>query len=66
MAVSMKTAVFWVVAPGSLVDFYQTTRRYNPEESHLQTFPRLIIALSDRRNENIIKKRLTVLKVVQM
>jgi hypothetical protein len=52
MAVSMKMAVFWVVAPGSLVEvalvmeaastsetlvnFYQTTRHYNPEDSHLQ------------------------------
>jgi hypothetical protein len=52
----MKMAVFWVVAPCSLVEviiaiialmmeaartsetlvnFYQTTRRYNPEDSHL-------------------------------
>jgi hypothetical protein len=45
-------AVFWVVAPcraialmmeatrtsETLVNFYQTTRRYNPEDSHLQTF----------------------------
>jgi hypothetical protein len=46
----MKIAVFWVVAPCSLVDalmmeaartsetlvnFYQTTRRYNPEDSNL-------------------------------
>jgi hypothetical protein len=50
-------AVFWVVAPCSLVEiyqfialmmeaarssetlvsFYQTTRRYNPEDSHLRT-----------------------------
>jgi hypothetical protein len=43
-------AVFWVVAPSklltalmmeaarsseTLVNFYQTTRRYNPEDSHL-------------------------------
>jgi hypothetical protein len=42
-------AVFWVVAPGSLVvvgtsvtlvNFYQTTRRYNPEDSHLRTHRR--------------------------
>jgi hypothetical protein len=43
----MKIAAFWVVAPCSLVmmmeaastsetlvNFYQTTRRYNPEDSH--------------------------------
>jgi hypothetical protein len=58
-----KTAVFWVVAPCSLVEiyqrfrgralmmeaartsetlvnFYQTTRRYNPEDSHLRTHRR--------------------------
>jgi hypothetical protein len=43
-------AVFWVLAPPglialmmetartseTLVNFYQTTRRYNPEDSHLQ------------------------------
>jgi hypothetical protein len=54
-------AVFWVVAPHSLVEvyqrfialmmeaartsetlvnFYQTTRRYNPEDSHLHTHRR--------------------------
>jgi hypothetical protein len=46
----MKMAVFWVVAmcklialmmeaamtSETLVNFYQTTRRYNPEDSHLQ------------------------------
>jgi hypothetical protein len=32
----MKMAVFWVVVPCSLVEVYQTTRRYNPEDSHLQ------------------------------
>jgi hypothetical protein len=43
--------VFWVVAPCSLmmkaastsktlVNFYQTTRRYNPEDSHLRTHQR--------------------------
>jgi hypothetical protein len=35
-AVSMKIAVFWVVAPSeTLVNFYQTTRCYNPEDSNL-------------------------------
>jgi hypothetical protein len=48
-AVSTKMAVFWVVVPCSLValmmeaartsetlvNFYQTTRRYNPKDSHL-------------------------------
>jgi hypothetical protein len=48
--VSMKIAVFWVVAPcramalmmeaarisETLVNFYQTTRCYNPEDSNLQ------------------------------
>jgi hypothetical protein len=33
-AVSMKIAVFWVVAPCS----HQTTRCYNPEDSNLSTF----------------------------
>jgi hypothetical protein len=41
-------AVFWVVVPCSLaartsetlVNFYQTTRRYNPEDSHLRTYRR--------------------------
>jgi hypothetical protein len=60
--VSMKMAVFWVLAPCSLIEvyqcfrgscclddggsktsetlvnFYQTTQRYNPEDSHLCTF----------------------------
>jgi hypothetical protein len=44
--VHLKMAVFWVVAPCSLmmeaantsetsVNFHQTTRRYNPEDSHI-------------------------------
>jgi hypothetical protein len=41
-------AVFWVVAlmmeaartSETLVNFYQTTRRYNPEDSHLRTHRR--------------------------
>jgi hypothetical protein len=45
-AVSTEMAVFWVVAPCSLVDarmmeavnFYQTTRRYNPKDSHLSDY----------------------------
>jgi hypothetical protein len=51
-----KMAVFWVVAVSiiraialmmeaartseTLVNFYQTTRRYNPEDSHLRTHRR--------------------------
>jgi hypothetical protein len=37
-AVSMKMADFWVLARTSetLVNFYRTTRRYSPEDSHLQ------------------------------
>jgi hypothetical protein len=51
MATSMKMAIFWVVGPynlvlialmmeavstsETLVNFYQSTRRYNPEDSHL-------------------------------
>jgi hypothetical protein len=45
-AARMKMAVFWVLAPCSLTmeaartsdtlaNFYKTTRRYNPEDSHL-------------------------------
>jgi hypothetical protein len=46
----MKMAVFWVVAPRGLVrmqaaqisetsiNSYQSTRRYNPEDGHLQLF----------------------------
>jgi hypothetical protein len=46
IAARMKMAVFWVVAPCSLVEaantsetsvnFYETTRRNNPEDSHLR------------------------------
>jgi hypothetical protein len=45
MAVNIKLAVFWVVArlmmeavqaSGTLVNSYQSTRRYNPEDSHLR------------------------------
>jgi hypothetical protein len=36
----IKMAVFWVIAPCSLVNFYQTTWRYNPEDSHLRTHHR--------------------------
>jgi hypothetical protein len=32
--VSTKIAVFWVVVQCSLVNFYQTTWCYNPEDSH--------------------------------
>jgi hypothetical protein len=33
----MKLAVVWVVALCSLVELYQTTQRYSPEDSHLNT-----------------------------
>jgi hypothetical protein len=33
-AVGTKMAVFWVVAPCSLVEIYQNTWRYKPEDSH--------------------------------
>jgi hypothetical protein len=41
-------AVFWAIAlmmeaartSETLVNFYQTTRRYNPEDSHLHTHRR--------------------------
>jgi hypothetical protein len=48
----MKIAVFWVVAPlialmmeavqasETLVNSYQSTRRYNPEDSHLYSHRR--------------------------
>jgi hypothetical protein len=68
MAVSTKMAVFWVVAPCSLVEvyqhfrgpccsiirasetlvnFYQTTWRYNPEDSRLRLLPCSQIQLLD-------------------
>jgi hypothetical protein len=42
-AVSMKIAVFWIVAPCSLVEvnFYQTTRCYNPEDRNFRLLPSL-------------------------
>jgi hypothetical protein len=60
-AVSMKMAVFWVVAPCSLVNFialmmeaartcetmvnfYQTTRRYDPEDSHLHLISSSVVS----------------------
>jgi hypothetical protein len=46
-AVSMKMAVDWVVAPCSLVDLYETTRRYNPEDSHLQNYFMLIFGITN-------------------
>jgi hypothetical protein len=43
----MKMAVFWATAlmmeagtSETLVNFHQTTRRYNPEDSHLRTHRR--------------------------
>jgi hypothetical protein len=43
MAVSMKMAVFWVVAPCRLVEFYHITWCYNTEEGHIQYIFGLII-----------------------
>jgi hypothetical protein len=43
-AVSRKMDVFWVVAPCSLVEVYHTTRRYNPEDSHLNILYIFVIA----------------------
>jgi hypothetical protein len=47
-AVSTKMAVFWVAlmmeaarSSETLVNFYQTTRRYNPEDSRLRNYIRL-------------------------
>jgi hypothetical protein len=34
-ATILKMNVFWVVTSRSLVNFYQTTQRNNPEDSHL-------------------------------
>jgi hypothetical protein len=36
-AAGMKMAVFWVVAPCSLVEVCDIARRNNPEDSHLDT-----------------------------
>jgi hypothetical protein len=57
MVANMKMTVFWVVAPCSLVlaastsetlvNFYQTARRYNPEDSHHTTF----LTANNLRNE---------------
>jgi hypothetical protein len=38
--IQLKMAVFWVVALCSLVDIYQTTQHYNPDDSHLCTHHR--------------------------
>jgi hypothetical protein len=45
-----KMAVFWVVAPCSMVDVYQTTLRNIPEDSHLHTsLPSTNLVLQDNR-----------------
>jgi hypothetical protein len=57
----MKMALFWVVAPVALmmeaarssetmVNFYQTTRRYNPEDSNLRTNRRENLKSYERHN----------------
>jgi hypothetical protein len=61
-AASMKMAVFWVVAPCSLmmeaasasetsVNFYQTIRRNNPEESHFHSVVKLAYNLESTIKE---------------
>jgi hypothetical protein len=79
-AVSTKMAVFWVVAPCSLVvtnvsevlaasiirammeaarasetlvNFYQTTRRYNPEDSHLRQITKFLRPISQELKPSI-------------
>jgi hypothetical protein len=58
-------AVFWVVAPyialmmeaartsEALVNFYQTTWRYNPEDSHLRTQKIATFILAAVRTSNL-------------
>jgi hypothetical protein len=57
-AVSMKMAVFWVVAPCSLVELYQTTRCYNPEDSNLQTDIRKKNYKVPRYGQTVLQRRL--------
>jgi hypothetical protein len=56
-------AVFWVIAlmmeaartSETLVNFYQTTRRYNPEDSHLQAVKLFLRAdLQTHRQDDIV------------
>jgi hypothetical protein len=94
-AVGTKIAVFWVVAPCSLVEvnqrfrvpcclhhqgdeyssrasetlvhFYQTTRRYNPEDSHLQevyTFKNLFYKSNDAKSMSCVRTERKSLKVL--
>jgi hypothetical protein len=69
-AVSTKMAVFWVVllialmmeaarTSETLVNFYQATRRYNPEDSHLRHWMEVnteLHASATFRNTRIILK----------
>jgi hypothetical protein len=80
----VKIAVFWVVAPCCLVQVYRrftracclhlqginlTTRRNNPEDSHLQVFRNLLsyysyTHLSDRHNPKVFEKKLLVCLII--
>jgi hypothetical protein len=80
----MKTAVLWIVVMCSLVvalmmevartsetliNFYQTTRRYNPEDSHLHTHRRENLksyVISQRFNLKLILYYVDVIEVLKL
>jgi hypothetical protein len=45
MAMTMKTAVLWAVVPCRLVNSYQSTWCYIPEDSHPLVFVYVVLAL---------------------